>query len=215
MTTEKFELSDLSELTYNASFGLANSDIEQKSISKGKNVTFKVELVDAENSKTIAVYNEVDFQKGKYDYKNKKSYKIKSNIKNSRNVRLRLVIEDNDNGEYLISNIESKSSVLNKEGAAEIIYNENLVVDNYKLDQNYPNPFNPLTMITYQLPKDEMVTLKVYDMLGKEIATLVNEFKTAGRYDVAFDGSKLSSGIYFYTMNSGEFMATKKLVLIK
>jgi minor extracellular serine protease Vpr len=85
----------------------------------------------------------------------------------------------------------------------------------FALMQNYPNPFNPSTVISFQLPLKSLVTLKVYDILGREVATIVNEVIEAGSYNVQFDGSKLSSGIYFYTLNAGEFSATKKLSLIK
>ena len=83
------------------------------------------------------------------------------------------------------------------------------------LRQNYPNPFNPTTVISYQLPKSGYVTLKVYDELGKEIAVLVDEQKSAGFYNVTFNGSSLASGIYLYKLNVGNFTDTKKLIILK
>ncbi len=80
---------------------------------------------------------------------------------------------------------------------------------------NYPNPFNPVTRISYSLPERGMVSVKVYDMLGQEVATLVNEIKESGQYQVTFDASKLSSGLYIYTVTSGKYSATKKMLLIK
>jgi photosystem II stability/assembly factor-like uncharacterized protein len=88
-------------------------------------------------------------------------------------------------------------------------------VDNFILSQNYPNPFNPSTTIRYSIPTSEFVTIKVYDVLGNEIATLVNEDKPAGSYEVNFNAAKLSSGIYFYSLQAGSFTQTKKLILIK
>ncbi|HPI38084.1 MAG TPA: T9SS type A sorting domain-containing protein [Ignavibacteriaceae bacterium] len=88
-------------------------------------------------------------------------------------------------------------------------------VDNYKLFQNYPNPFNPVTTITFSIPQDGKVELKVYDVLGNEVATLVNEYREAGSYKVGFNGSTLSSGIYFYTLSAGSFIETKKLAILK
>lgn len=86
----------------------------------------------------------------------------------------------------------------------------------YKLEQNYPNPFNPTTNINFSLPKSSNVTLKVYDALGKEVATLVDEFRTAGNYTSEFNAtSNLTSGIYFYTLTSENFTSTKKLMLVK
>lgn len=83
------------------------------------------------------------------------------------------------------------------------------------LMQNYPNPFNPATTISYSIPTNGFVTLKVYDILGKEVAELVNEAKEAGNYSVTFNASELPSGIYFYTITSRNFKATKKLILLK
>jgi len=103
-------------------------------------------------------------------------------------------------------------------------YSDEIEVDvvgilEFNLGQNYPNPFNPSTVISYQLPVSGVVTLKVYDILGNEIATLVNEEKQPGNYEAEFDASSgirnLVSGIYFYQLRAGSFLETKKMVLIK
>lgn len=85
----------------------------------------------------------------------------------------------------------------------------------YILKQNYPNPFNPTTQINYSIKSAGLVTLKVYDMLGNQVAALINERKEAGNYTVTFDASNLPSGIYVYHLESGEYRATKKLLLVK
>ena len=85
----------------------------------------------------------------------------------------------------------------------------------YSLSQNYPNPFNPSTKISWQLKNDGFVTLKVYDQLGKEVATLVNEERPAGSYEIEFNASSLASGVYYYRISSGNFVDTKKMILIK
>ncbi|MBK9405671.1 MAG: T9SS type A sorting domain-containing protein [Ignavibacteria bacterium] len=91
-----------------------------------------------------------------------------------------------------------------------------IVPSEYSLEQNYPNPFNPTTTINFSIPKSSIVSLKVYDALGKEVATLVNEFKNAGNYSADFTAtSNLTSGIYFYTLTSENFTSTKKLMLVK
>jgi hypothetical protein len=95
------------------------------------------------------------------------------------------------------------------------ISDNNTTVKKFELSQNYPNPFNPTTMINYSVPTASLVTIKVYDVLGREIANLVNEQKTAGSYNVQFNGSALASGVYFYRMQSGDFVQTKKLLLMK
>lgn len=85
----------------------------------------------------------------------------------------------------------------------------------FYLGQNYPNPFNPSTNIKYSIPADGNVTLKMYDILGEEVSTLVNEYQQAGTFDVVFDGSNLSSGVYYYQLTSGEITSTKKMMLTK
>ena len=91
----------------------------------------------------------------------------------------------------------------------------NSIVKSYQLNQNYPNPFNPGTIISYSIPNPGFVTLKVYDMLGREVQTLVNEFQSAKTYSISFDASDLSSGIYLYKLQAGDFLEAKKMILIK
>lgn len=85
----------------------------------------------------------------------------------------------------------------------------------YILSDNLPNPFNPETKIYFEIPVREFVKISIYDITGREIKTLVNEFRDKGSYDVTFDGSELTSGIYFYRMNAGKFSQTKRMILIK
>ena len=88
-------------------------------------------------------------------------------------------------------------------------------VSDFALEQNYPNPFNPSTKIKYSIKEKGNVELKIFDMLGSEIATLVNEEQTAGHYEVIFNASHLSSGVYLYTIKSGSFVQTRKMLLMK
>ncbi|MEI7483100.1 MAG: T9SS type A sorting domain-containing protein [Ignavibacteriota bacterium] len=93
--------------------------------------------------------------------------------------------------------------------------NSNNIPDKYILYQNYPNPFNPVTKINYNIPKNGFVSLRVYDMLGREIRTLVNEEKPAGSYSVDFNATEFSTGVYFYKLESKEFTDVKRMLLIK
>ena len=88
-------------------------------------------------------------------------------------------------------------------------------LNSFTLYQNYPNPFNPSTVIRYQLPKISYVELKVYDLLGREVATLISEEQTSGLHEVKFDASSLAGGYYFYTLRAGQFVSTKKMILMK
>ncbi|HPD67970.1 MAG TPA: putative Ig domain-containing protein [Ignavibacteriales bacterium] len=92
---------------------------------------------------------------------------------------------------------------------------DNSLPRDFGLEQNYPNPFNPTTVIKYQIPYDGYITLKVYDILGKEVVTLVNDYVTAGYYSYNFNASNLPSGVYFYSLNSGKLKITKKMILVK
>lgn len=94
-------------------------------------------------------------------------------------------------------------------------HQEEIIPEQFTLSQNYPNPFNPSTTIKFQIPNASFVTLKVYDVLGNEVATLFNEEKPAGNYEVDFDAKGLSSGIYFYKLQAGSFVETKKMILLR
>jgi len=98
---------------------------------------------------------------------------------------------------------------------SEIAEVENLQVMSFLLSQNHPNPFNPSTSIQYAISSRQFVRLKVYDVLGNEVAALVNEEKPAGNYNIKFDAAGLTSGIYFYTLNAGTFVQTKKMILLR
>ncbi|MEG8946385.1 alpha-amylase family glycosyl hydrolase [Rosettibacter firmus] len=104
------------------------------------------------------------------------------------------------NGKDLITSIDNNSTNINKD---------------FSLSQNYPNPFNPTTFINYQIPSTSNVILKVYDILGREVTTLVNEVQQAGRYEIKFNASDLPSGVYFYRIQAGNFSDTKKMILLK
>jgi hypothetical protein len=87
--------------------------------------------------------------------------------------------------------------------------------EDYNLFQNYPNPFNPSTTIRFSVVQPDLVRIKIYDVLGREVKILVNEIKQAGTYEVQFDASGLASGIYLYRIESGKFVQTKKMILLK
>jgi hypothetical protein len=99
--------------------------------------------------------------------------------------------------------------------SATYVTDDKLSLNFFELKQNYPNPFNPTTKISWQSPVSSWQTIKVYDVLGNEVATLMDEYKQAGSYEIEFNADNLTSGVYFYRIQSGEFIAIKKLLLIK
>jgi len=131
-------------------------------------------------------------------------------------------VEETTDGNYIIAGRASSFSsnglydvYLLKVGTTTNVVKLEGGPNKYQLIQNYPNPFNPSTTINYQIPERSFVMLKVYDVLGSEITTLVNEEKPVGSYEVEFDAMSLPSGIYFYRLQAGSFVETKKMVLMK
>jgi hypothetical protein len=126
-------------------------------------------------------------------------------------------------GEHLIEAIAYDTSGNTAKDAANVIMplstsvekTSKKISNNYILDQNYPNPFNPTTSINYQLPITGHVTLKVYDILGREIATLVNKTLSKGSHNVNWNATNLTSGVYFYQLRAGNYISTKKMLLLK
>ncbi len=113
------------------------------------------------------------------------------------------------------ANSDTQTFTLHISNTITSVRENNILPSEFSLYQNYPNPFNPSTTINYEIPKQSFVKLKIYDILGREVKTLVNEEKSAGNYKVTFDASGLASGIYFYRMQAGSFVETKKLILLK
>jgi hypothetical protein len=129
---------------------------------------------------------------------------------------LRAKLETNEKYEFCLSDcIYEENKQLPKKHFTEIVLEDNSIPKEYSLEQNYPNPFNPTTTINYKIKEDGIVTLKLYDVLGEEIKTLVNEGKVKGRYSYTFDGSDLPSGVYIYQLQVNDFVASKKLMLVK
>jgi len=124
------------------------------------------------------------------------------------------IIVYKDSSDLFFGTVEqgTKQSVT---GLVGVTNNNSLVPENYSLRQNYPNPFNPTTNIQFSIPKDGFVSLRIFNSAGQLVQTGADGFMSAGSYNVDFDGTQLSSGIYFYTLVAGDFKETKKMILIK
>ena len=163
------------------------------------NYGFEVERQVGSMQSTVGNWTKIGFVDGHGNSNSPKRYNFTdSNPTGGTTFSYRLKQIDND-GTYEYSDI------------VEVEF----VPTEFVLFQNYPNPFNPTTKIKYSIPKESNVTIKVFDILGEEVMTLVNEKQEAGSYDVDFDGSNLVSGIYIYQMQAGEFSNTKKMLIIK
>lgn len=115
----------------------------------------------------------------------------------------------------LTKSFADKNHTLAKSSFNELTMESLEMRTEYSLAQNYPNPFNPTTTINYQIPQDGLVTLKIYNTLGQQITTLVDEYKSTGKYQVKFDASGLASGVYIYRIESGEYTEAKRMILLK
>jgi hypothetical protein len=215
LITEPVSISDNSSFVYSVLYGINDSLSAELAMIDDRFINFKVQLVDANTGEIIGEYDNVTYDSENIYHYNNIEYQVNTQGIGNRTVRLKLIVNNNFVTSYSLSQIYSDEAVLGKTKTKEININGSEVIKSYELSQNYPNPFNPATTIRYQLPKDGMVTLKVYDILGAEVVTLVNEEKAAGKYEVNFDASRLASGVYIYRIQVNEFNSVKKMVLLK
>ena len=193
------------ELTsFTASVGDNKVTLDWQTATEVNNYGFNVERSNPPLPSGLPLQGEdmgwvaIGFIKGSGNSNSPKNYSFVDDNPPSGTVEYRLKQIDND-GNFKYSRIVTVTSLPTK----------------FELWQNYPNPFNPTTTIQYAIPKAEHVTLKVYDELGREVTTLVNENKEAGQYKVSFNGSNLASGIYYYRLSAGDFTEVKKLILLR
>lgn len=159
-------------------------------------------LKNENGDSNLGGFSFIGFVKGSGNSNSSKQYSFVDSNPSLGKIQYRLKQIDND-GSFKYSHVVE----------AEL----NFIPKEYSLCQNYPNPFNPTTVISYQLPVAGNVTLKIYDVLGREVATLVNEVQQAGKYNVQLsaDNYHLSSGVYIYRINAGKFSEEKKMLLLK
>ena len=206
-----------SKFNYSVIYGVTDSLKANKVLKDNESVSYKLELVSARGGKRIGGFDDITFNNTAMPYRRiDQSYQVNTAGIGTKQVRLKLIVENDFKGKYFLTESYSEENTsLQKRKIKQISYQGVSVITDYALSQNYPNPFNPTTMINYQIPENGEVTLKVYDILGQEVATLVNGFKAKGRYTVEFNGSNLASGIYFYKLSSGDFNAVRKLIIMK
>jgi len=182
-------------ISFNASFNMDNVELHWQTQTEVNNYGFNVE-----RSITNKDWATLSFIEGNGNSNSPKYYDFTDNdITKSGNYNYRLKQIDND-GTFEYSKIVSVNVSL---------------PDNYYLSQNYPNPFNPETKIDFSIPQKQMVTLRIYNTIGEQVAELLNEEKDAGSYSVTFDGSNLTSGIYIYRLTTQNFVMNKKMTLLK
>ena len=188
LETIPFSISDNNILTCTISSWVNDSRLAKNELEDKNYFKYRTELVDKNTGEVLGIINEIIQSKEKMESISNQSYKVDLTNFGARDIILRVVEEDNLNGEYSFTKVHGSNYNLSKTSYTEInLAGTDLIIKDYSLAQNYPNPFNPATTINYQIPKDGFVTLKIYDVLGKEIATLVNENKAPGRYNIDFN----------------------------
>ena len=181
-------------ISFTASSSNSSVTLQWRTATETNNRIFEIERKSGESDYTI-----IGFVNGKGTTTQEHDYSFVDNNVNSGNYSYRLKQIDYD-GRF------SYSKVVDVEIVTPAVF---------ELAQNYPNPFNPSSTINFSIPSSGLVTLKVYDALGKEVALLLNEVKESGSYNVSFNAESLSSGIYLYKIQSGIYTATRKMILLK
>ena len=222
LLTEPFLLTNSSSFVYSVKYGITDSLAALLALSNGGSVRFRIELIDEQTSEVLGTFDDVTYTSENIIPYENIAYQVNTEGIGSRSCRLRLVTDDNLVFDYSLIKSYNNESMMYKKGLVQRKLEGQEVIKTYELEQNYPNPFNPSTTIRYQIPKEGMVTLKVYDILGAEVATLVNEEKIAGRYEVNFDASghsgnvrNLASGVYIYRLQTNDYISVKKMIMLK
>jgi len=207
--TESFFLTDKSNFSFDVNYILMEKENLEEQFG------FEYQLVDINTNMAIGVLEKIETSKLDSEEENSVSYTINTEGIGNKQVKLKLVVaKDVADNVAIISTFSTKSD-LAKASNKVISFDETLSITDYALEQNYPNPFNPSTVIKYQIPNDGLVSLKIYDITGQEVKTLVNQEQSKGRYEINFDASNLSTGVYFYRLTSGSYTKSMKMMLLK
>ena len=186
-------------VSFNASVVNNKFELNWKTATELNNYGFEIERQVGSQQSSAGNWDKIGFVEGSGNSTEPKDYSFTdSNPSGGNKFQYRLKQIDYD-GKFEYSNI------------VEV----NMVIDKFDLSQNYPNPFNPSTKISFSIPQSSNVMIKVFDILGNEIETLVNEENPSGSYEVIWSAEQLPSGVYFYQLKAGEFVEMKKMLLLK
>ena len=211
LRTDTLNLNEQSELIFSDYYYVVNSEKADSLLSNEFNVNFKCELVKLSTGEVVGEFEEVNYNKNNLEEYGQQGYLIDCSGIEAGEYYLRLTTSVNDEVNLSLSDIQMDNVLLEKSKLNVRNFKGSSIPLEYALEQNYPNPFNPTTTIRYQLPKGGMVTLKVYDILGAEVKSLVNEEQVAGKYEVNFNARNLASGVYIYRLSVNDFVNVKKM----
>jgi hypothetical protein len=216
LVTQPFSVTNKSKIVFVENCGFIDSAAAAKSLKNGEYIAYKVELLNDATGKVLGTIKGKTFDSSNANADKMVPYLLNAKELGSKTVRAKITITTNiDSAKIALMKNYSNADLTNGTSTQSIELQSIDIVTTYALGQNYPNPFNPSTIINYQIPNDGQVTLKVYDVLGREVKTLVNEFKQVGRYSVTLDASSLATGVYFYRLTSGNYVSTRKMLMMK
>mgnify|MGYP003805339601 CR=1 FL=1 len=224
LISEPFEMNGNSEIIFGDKFEIGDSTAIKIILGEKGYISFKVDLIDDISGKIIGTIKESKCFHNILPPRKSSYYKLANSKLGEKRVRIKITVNTNIK-EPIFSIVDEHTNADLREGITKSSINElslsNLVtIDEYALYQAYPNPFNPITTITYQIPEESNVCLRIYDILGREVLLLADEVKQVGRYSSTFDGSELPSGVYFARLDAQPlkgkaFSKTIKMVLVK
>lgn len=216
LISDPIDINDNSIIKYGVLYGITDSLAALSSLNGNEFISFRVDLIDAVTEEVINSFDDVRYDHSNIFQYNNISYQVNTEGIGNRSVKIRLLVNTNTECVYSIKNSYATEEIFSKVNQRKTIgLTCGTIVKNYSLDQNFPNPFNPSSTIRYQIPKDGLVTLKVYNILGKEVVSLVNEYKNSGKYEVKFDASSLASGVYIYKLSCNDYTSIKKMTFLK
>jgi hypothetical protein len=219
--SKPFMVNDNTTFVYSIRYGVNDSTALKEALTSTDYIKFRVELIDANSRELLGVFDEVTYNSQNVSKYENINYEVNCSGLGERLVQLRLVIQNNVDPYYALSDKYSDAvyNMQKKKAFKSMDYRGLLSnkVYTYTLYQNYPNPFNPVTKIRFSIKETNPVKIKLYDIVGREVAVIMNEVKDAGEYEIELDAGKLgiSSGVYFYQMKAGDYTSIKKMVYLK
>ncbi len=216
LVTEPFQVTASSRIVFSEYCGFADSTAAAAALGDSGYVEYRAEIIDNSTGVALGTVKDVKFTSSNVSGYSSGAYLLNTDGIANKAVQVKITMSTNlKSPEFALIRSYTQIDSSMTENAQALSLQPITVIKDYALDQNYPNPFNPTTVISYTIPKAGHVSLKIYDVLGREVETLVNDNQNVGRYEVNFDGSRLASGVYFYRLVAGSHVITKKMLLIK
>ncbi len=216
LVTDPFQVNTNSRIVFSEYSGFADSSAAISVLGDTGYIDYNVEVIDNTTGKLVGTIENIRLTASNAGGYRSNSYLLSSDGISNETVKVKIDVSTNlTDSKFALINSYSQVDSSSTENLQSLSLEPITVIKDFTLSQNYPNPFNPTTVIDYTIPKDSHVTLKIYDVLGQEVRTLVDEDQQVGRYSVNFNGSSLASGVYFYRLVAGSHVITKKMLELK